>query len=196
MPLPRLRQRGGRAQLPVSGVLSGLRPASHSTKPSHEDLEPYRHAWGTWLTIDPGLQGTGYAVWRGTDCIRAGVLTVPNTHAWWKRAHMMSRSVQDVRLDPECVYVEHMAYFGGAKALGWRSGDLQRTVYLEGCIAGMWDLSITVPVTVRDWKGQLPKDVVIRRVKDRFGAERCARLGLTEHAWDAVGMGLWVLKAL
>ena len=148
------------------------------------------------MTVDPGLQGTGYAVWRRDRLSAVGVITPPRKGEWWDRAHYVAQNLRAILGMGDRVYVEHMEYFGGAKSMGWRTGDLQRTTYLEGCIAGSWAQSITIPVPVRDWKGQLPKDVVIARAKMALGTKQCQELGIETHAWDAVGIGLWVQNRL
>lgn len=149
-----------------------------------------------WMTVDPGLQGTGYAVWRYYDLTETGVIK-PRGKEWWERAHEVAQILYLRCTDAIVVYVEHMEYFGGSKNLAWKTGDLQRTTYLEGCIAGRFNEANTViPIPVRDWKGQLPKDVVIRRIQRELGKETCEDLGIVTHAWDAVGIGLWAQNRL
>jgi len=149
-----------------------------------------------WMTVDPGLQGTGYAVWRFYELKETGVIT-SKAKEWWERAYSIAGTLYLRGSFSEIVYVEHMEYFGGSKNLAWKTGDLQRTTYLEGCIAGRFnEANIVVPIPVREWKGQLPKAVVIRRIQKELGKEVCEDLGIVTHAWDAVGIGLWAQNRL
>lgn len=45
-----------------------------------------------------------------------------------------------------------------------------------------------------EWKGQLPKDVCQRRCEGKLSNEEKAVLPkrMSNHAWDAIGIGLWV----
>ena len=45
-----------------------------------------------------------------------------------------------------------------------------------------------VEVPVMQWKGNLPKAVVKKRVMEAFGLEK-----IPNHAADAAGIGLWVV---
>jgi hypothetical protein len=74
--------------------------------------------------------------------------------------------------------------------LGWAKGDLQKLCFLVGMLAGYFKTARSfTPVTPNEWKGQLPKQVVIRRLIKRFGATATA--DWQKDAWDAVGIGLW-----
>jgi hypothetical protein len=84
---------------------------------------------------------------------------------------------------------EYPAWHGGA--LGWQRGDLQKLVFLVGVFAGYFSRCKFTPVTPNEWKGQLPKDVVIRRLQKRFGPG--ATQEWSKDVWDAVGIGLWKL---
>lgn len=44
---------------------------------------------------------------------------------------------------------------------------------------------------VSEWKGQLPKRVVAKRIARAIGAEAEDGTIIETHAWDAVGIGLW-----
>jgi hypothetical protein len=41
------------------------------------------------------------------------------------------------------------------------------------------------------WKGQLPKTIVIDRLRRKLGRKQCDDLGIEKDAWDAVGIGMW-----
>lgn len=47
-------------------------------------------------------------------------------------------------------------------------------------------------VPIQEWKGQLPKDVVAKRIHKRLGKSVCDQLEIKSHAEDAVGLGLYL----
>ena len=154
------------------------------------------------MAIDPGLQGTGVAIWNSTSHvpIHCDVLNGPKGVDWIRRvdtiAVQVSRLVQQYQVDG--IVCEMMEFHGTAKsAMSWH-GDLQRTLILIGTIYGMTRIRcpffrLTPP---SEWKGQLPKSVTIRRVRRAIGREACRKLAITTHAWDAVGIGLWHKKVI
>jgi len=76
--------------------------------------------------------------------------------------------------------------------MGWQTGDLQKLTFLVGVLAGYFQSAVSfTPVTPNEWKGQLPKSVVIRRLQKRFGPG--ATQDWEKDGWDAVGIGLWKL---
>lgn len=79
--------------------------------------------------------------------------------------------------------------------MGWKTGSLQKLVFLVGVIAGYlpedWRIILVTP---SGWKGQLPKDVVIRRMTARYGTAVVKTLNVKTHAWDALGIGEWAWR--
>lgn len=97
------------------------------------------------------------------------------------------------------IYIEWPSFFGGS-ARGYASAARDDIVklsiatgyiiaWLEKCRGGR--PGEIIPVPVRNWKGQLPKDVVIQRIKKLLGTAACYRLGVKTHAYDAIGIGLY-----
>lgn len=66
-------------------------------------------------------------------------------------------------------------------------GDLFKLVYLIGQLSIGNGEFIPFMIAPREWKGQLPKEEVIRRIK-----KLCPNVGsaIGNHEADAVGMGL------
>jgi len=85
------------------------------------------------------------------------------------------------------VVCEYPSYHGSIR--GWATGDLQKLVLLVGVLVGYFHLASWTLVTPAGWKGQLSKEVVIRRLQKRFGPG--ATNDWTKDCWDAVGIGLW-----
>lgn len=156
------------------------------------------------LAIDPGLNSMGWAYWntnrianKGTTVLptRVGLLKAPRKLDLAPRALWLARTLQDELevLWPSGyghdIICEYPAWHG--QQMGWAAGDLQKLVFLVGVLAGYFSSSNFTPVTPGEWKGQLPKSVVIRRLIKRFGPARTA--DWEKDVWDAVGIGLWKL---
>jgi hypothetical protein len=94
----------------------------------------------------------------------------------------------------EVVAIETPMFMPGTRqgAMVALRGDLVKLAMLTGLLMGyLRDPCILVPVN--QWKGQLPKKVVERRVKDVITAKLAKRMELRSHMWDAVGIGLYAL---
>jgi hypothetical protein len=153
---------------------------------------------GNLMAIDPGLQGTGFAIWE-RDHPRVpqltGVVRGDGGKNWMRRVDRIAQEVADLadNYGVRLIVCEMMEMQQSARAkMAW-SGDLQRTLVLIGTIHGLTKsfcptFTLTPP---SEWKGQLPKSVTIRRVQKCVGRDNCERLGIKTHAWDAVGIGLW-----
>lgn len=151
------------------------------------------------LAIDPGLNSLGWAYWaplRHPSLVpdRVGLIKAPRKLDLAARAVWIARSLED-----ECtmenrgqrfdIVSEFPAYHGSP--MGWQTGDLQKLTFLVGVLAGFFDFAKFTPVTPGEWKGQLPKSVVIQRLQKRFGPG--ATRDWEKDVWDAVGIGLWKL---
>jgi hypothetical protein len=167
------------------------------------------------LAIDPGLNSLGWAYWyplsrKGMIPDATGLLHAPRRLSLTERARYLAIALEKEAMHPTMCGVHHSrlcgcfgrfiiadfdivseypAYHGRVK--GWDSGDLQKLVFLVGVIAGYFHKAMFTPVTPADWKGQLPKDVVIRRLEKKLGKEYTKNY--EKDIWDAVGIGLWKL---
>lgn len=154
------------------------------------------------LSIDPGIDW-GYAVWNshGTHFfklespIKSGVLWASKTITnWHEKLDVACRQfdtlLKDLIHPLERVIIEEPAYFqsaGGGVAA--RRGDLVKLALVTGAFAGIANckyMAVIELVPVTTWKGQLPKEVVIKRIREKLPKIK----GVTSHAWDAVGIGL------
>lgn len=171
----------------------------------------------TLLAIDPGINGTGWALWRGnakrpTAPDEVGVLRKRfesfDLASFWLTSELkkilrerrlicpvhLTRTCGCVR-DTSCIVVCEFPEFqtGAARSMGWMKGDLQKLTFLVGAIGQMaHDAGCQFePVPVSHWKGQLPKDIVTDRIIRLIGGIKCSQLGIKTHAWDATGIGLW-----
>lgn len=95
----------------------------------------------------------------------------------------------------EQVVIEMPEFQSGAgRQMGWKTGDLQKLTLLVGILAATAAraLANVQLVTPSQWKGQLPKDVVQRRLETHYGS-KLNKLNIQTHAWDALGIGAWAL---
>jgi hypothetical protein len=157
------------------------------------------------LFVDPGLLGTGWAFFPecwptiSSDRIQPegyrptawGVISVQDPRAdWVKRAHYIAKKFDDV------LYEHNVRYVGMEFPGVWKhslrsqvssdSGDLHKLTYLIGLLGcKVYNYTQQEPVLFAplEWKGQLPKDVVTRRVQKLCGTK------FSNHVGDAVGMG-------
>ena len=163
-----------------------------------------------YITLDPGLHSTGYAVFEGdTRWIEAGFnaeapveagLLQPDNDVFKEnpliRACNIGSKIFAIAsgYGVNKAFVEFPILFQSSYGhMAAASGDMQKIAATAGCFAGvLWDLCETAPVLVRTWKGQLPKKVVEKRIQKILGKEVCKTLDIQKDAWDAVGIGLWV----
>ena len=160
------------------------------------------------IAIDPGLGGTGWALWdrhhqmvpvatgvvrdtakddtlanRCWDLKEKLFLALSNADSGWHRASTF-------------VYIEMPQHMQSAAGIAAQAGAIYKLTFLVGYLAARLHPSTVIVVTPGDWKGQLPKAVVMGRVLNRLGPRVCERLQIKSHAWDAVGIGLWALGRL
>jgi hypothetical protein len=150
------------------------------------------------VAIDPGLNSMGWAYWARSPSdrppTRTGLIKAPRKLELAPRALWIAKELDtelfkwDSGIRSTDFVSEFPAWHG--IQLGWAAGDLQRLVFLVGVLAGYFkEAHSFIPVTPGEWKGQLPKSVVTRRLIKRFGP------GATQEwerdVWDAVGIGLW-----
>jgi Holliday junction resolvasome RuvABC endonuclease subunit len=150
-----------------------------------------------FMAIDPGLQGTGVAIWKGDAMVPmfTAVLRSHGATDWIDRTDSLALQVRALAKDHNIgqIICEFMEMHQSARAqMMWKTGDFQRTLFLIGTFHGVTRHRSTFTVVPpSEWKGQLPKSVVITRIKKLFGELPCRQLKIETHAWDAVGIGLW-----
>lgn len=163
------------------------------------------------LAIDPGLNSMGWAFWRAPrphnmltkDDDRpphfTGLIKAPRKLDLPKRALWIAKEIERESMSwgtlgggigvRNISIVSEFPEWMGIQ-LGWAAGDLQKLVFLVGMLAGYLHEARTFElVKPGEWKGQLPKSVVNRRLRRRFGAG--AVQDWDKDMWDAVGIGMW-----
>lgn len=160
---------------------------------------------GALLAIDPGTNSTGWAFWYQTkkkadlpELVGLCRGDMPDYgEAWWSRVDHRVRALESqigYLLKPQVsVFCEMPIFFSGTAGgvVAAESSSLQKLCFLVGSIAEMVRRrgGVFHPVSVAEWKGQLPKVVVITRIQKKFTIRRT--LSYSADIWDAVGIGLW-----
>lgn len=161
------------------------------------------------LFIDPGLGGTGWAFYSQISVIfpekhplKAGVAR-PKSNAKTalpiRAKEILSNLCASLETEhdillPNQVFIEYPEFWSDSllSTTAASKGDLIKLTFLSGYLAQYFTRlgAEIVLLTPADWKGQMPKDVMKRRVR------RATRRQYAEHAWDAVGMALSVQGVL
>ena len=144
-----------------------------------------------WMTIDPGLNGhTGWAKWYGNipTPYKTGVTKAWTGEHWEQEARLTALEILTASNGVNAVFIEMPEFWAGSvkSYTSTAKGDLFKLSFLVGCISAALG---TVPLnllTPRQWKGQLKKAMVDRRIFAAIGKE------YPEHISDAVGMGLFL----
>jgi len=163
------------------------------------------------LTVDPGLGGTGLAFWKDfTVWESEGVRPPDSVHSlrtgrqdshWWDRCIRLSKSFELIMRRyrwPGLVVVEGQELWSssGTSQASVGKGDMFKTAYLVGMIGhtvhGGRCICRLVPPS--QWKGQLSKQAVVKRIKRRLPDVEDACLA--DHVSDAVGLGLFLMGGL
>jgi len=165
------------------------------------------------ICIDPGLGGTGFAIFSGNkqDLLpeRTGVLhsTTKATQTNWslRQSEILARLIEVIEEVPLIennisvdVYIELPNFFRQKKGMTCATGkdggdsDLVKLAVMVGRLQETFLVFtkctkiVLVPVS---WKGQLTKYAVENRIRQRIG---CKKWEYGDHATDAVGIGLFV----
>lgn len=161
------------------------------------------------ITIDPGLRSTGIAIWISDAYAfdhelhpkEAMLLTSQSSMTWQEKAENIADQFDDLiferhRTNISSAHCEMPEYYSSLKgATAASSGSLFKLCFLVGMLGGICmkqgiDFHLIRPTK---WKGQLPKDVVQKRITRLLGKEKCRRF--SKDIWDAVGMGLFMKGA-
>lgn len=143
------------------------------------------------MAFDPGLDGTGWALFGGKEYMRSGVLR-PKGETWTDKVHWLVANLSEVMEDnyASAFVLEYPGYWAGnvKSVAAVNSGALLKLAFVCGAIytltkTEVLGLSVYV-ISPQDWKGNMPKELVMARIK--------AKLGKTfrDHEADAVGMCL------
>lgn len=153
------------------------------------------------VAIDPGID-TAIAVWRKTTDVNPIATATfcakktPRERGWLSLARNVTVQLQewlsDYELRGALGFIEEPAFFDTSSGhMVARRGDFCKLAMITG-----WEISIMTSfgitprlVGIANWKGQLPKTLVKKRIQKVLG-KAGVDLKLSEHAWDAIGIGL------
>ncbi|MDP2607273.1 MAG: hypothetical protein Q8S00_32450 [Deltaproteobacteria bacterium] len=157
------------------------------------------------LSIDPGVRQAGAALFENGELTTAwlskgdkeiaGLVTWPIATAWAVFEDIGAHTIPDAiqHLVMEIPYIYPAQFQKGDQQ------DIIQVALMNGALAGLF---LNVPgaeiVTYlpKQWKGQVPKDTMIERIKSKLDTEELSRVQIVEDKkhqkdiWDAVGVGL------
>lgn len=141
------------------------------------------------MTIDPGISGTGYAVWQDDILKDHGVITY-GYGDWYCKTQAIAKKLSTYAnfYKIKKAHIEYPAKFGGAGGdMVAAAGDLVKLAFFVGYTTNALGCPVEL-VEVIKWKGQLPKEIVKQRIKKLI--PNCKA---TSHDFDAIGIGLYTL---
>lgn len=172
-------------------------------------LQEYqKHITSYFGTIDPGARingGTGFAFFSITqkEPIQIADFSSLDTSLYIKRSewilHQLENRLNSLMLlygfhsNKIPIFIEEPQFFDTHKGqTAAKGGDLAKLIFMYGRLYDRiykTEGCFPVPLRIIDWKGQLPKANVLKRI------EKILKKKYTGDSADAVGMGLY-LKGL
>lgn len=144
------------------------------------------------LAIDPGLNGTAWALFRSGRFINSSTLRSPKDCKWPDSLAWFGSQVRQIANTnhADVVAIEWPEFHQSAGGMVVaKSGSLIKLTSLAGALYGFLNEFPVELVPVRAWRGQVPEAVIKKRIRRRLGDE--ADRIKTVHEWDAVGIGLY-----
>ena len=145
----------------------------------------------SFITVDPGLGGTGWAYFETAMSAPIHFGTVNDQKGTWpSRSKKIADEIAGIihGLGDPPVLMEWPGFWGGSvkSFSSMERGDLFKLCYLIGSISQSLMIlpRLVAPIL---WKGQMTKHMTKRRLIMRLGEEFN---NISEHCVDAIGMGL------
>ena len=190
----------------ASSVMVPLRVIAEETVPAKR-IRALRRT----LTIDPGWT-TAIAEWQGSLMPMMHVIGLPRAMRgkdadWGGQLKHMSTQFMNIleRISElghtlDTVIIEGVEMWEGnlISMTAARRGDTFRLASLAGAYAGVAGLVgfDVVMLTPRQWKGQLTKAATEARVKRRWADYGIEHEEMSDHEWDAIGLGFAAMGVL
>jgi len=147
---------------------------------------------GFWASIDPGLTGTGIAIW-----IKRNSIPVETYSLKYKTQKDYMSYIQEILYEHKVkwVIIEEVVYFSGSITgqVSTTSGatfKLSRFIGSLEMLLDFMDINHAL-VTPMKWKGQLDKKNTERKIRELLPNIDIKKGN--DHEFDAVGIGLNVL---
>lgn len=150
------------------------------------------------LAIDPGVTYCGCALFRDGILVAQHTPKISKDAPEVNRPFLMQNVVRDwiVETSPapaDLLVIEGMKIYP-PRIQKVPPADILAVQTIVGALLSMPCKKRLSPVAA-EWKGQLVKKVHHARIEGKLSAtEKLAAQGASEHAWDAIGLGLWALK--
>jgi Holliday junction resolvasome RuvABC endonuclease subunit len=144
------------------------------------------------LSIDPGLRKCGCATWTaGGELIAAWTARCSGRTRGPEAWRAIARAV--VAPPPRVVAIETMQVDGRTR--GKEKGILELSGVVGVLTARFWDSEVAA-YTPRQWKGNVPKEVMRARLRSRLTPAEMSRIDsrATHDAWDAIGIGAYYFR--
>lgn len=172
------------------------------------------------LAVDPGLDGLGCALFRDHELLQAWYSPGPSRKranrasrdgdgglargpkVWRDVANSIAWLRDDESTSPDRVVVELMKVYAGRGGFGKDPADLLELAGVNGAVVASFPDAEIGGVLARDWKGQVPKKIMLGRIRDwlarRSWGDRVLvyepEPALTHNAIDAAGLGMVALR--
>jgi hypothetical protein len=160
------------------------------------------------LAIDPGVKNCGWAIIREGNLQACGLLRETNEN-FVDNIGSMCNTLSNVWEEhisgtkmPQYMVIERMKIYNVSK------GDPNDLIPLSILAGSLWTtmkpLAVSFP-TAPEWKGSVPKDVLIERVRKNFSQTELAILqndietlpkSLIHNVYDAVCLGKWAASRI
>lgn len=144
------------------------------------------------MGIDPGIAGSGWAILQTSPLalLESGVIRGFKDDDWENKGFYIANKLSTIRSDYSLssICIEYPSFFQSAHGeMVARKGDLVKLAWFIGVLNATLKGSELVPVEI--WKGQLPKEVVNKRIVTILGKQKTYKL--KSHDWDATGIALF-----
>ena len=150
------------------------------------------------LTVDPGSKKAGVALFEPTGKLMTAWLV--EGRDWRETADAVMRTLPISAVNMSAVCIEKMQWYPESPV---PVEDLITLSLMAGRVTGLfsgWVGDNTFEYLPRQWKGQVPKDIMIERIKAELLDKETGRLKLpkdkskAKDVWDAIGIGLYHLR--
>jgi hypothetical protein len=169
-----------------------------------ESLERYTSK-EYFASIDPGKHACGVAVWSGGNLIWASWVKNPfaKTHGkerverWRDMGKMVAVHLQKWGRYGVGLILEIPQVYSGERDED--KNDLLDLAGVQGAIVGATGFDVEWSPVPREWKGQLPKEISVKRVEAKLSSEEKARIewpakSYRHNVYDAIHLGIVFLE--
>jgi hypothetical protein len=148
------------------------------------------------LCIDPGAKKAGASLWEPNGLFTGAWLG--RGKDWIETADDVCKQLPTSAIRVSVVVIEKMQIYRDTPLA--HANDCITLSLMAGRVAGLFPWAKTVEYYPSTWKGQVPKDIMIERIKAKLSHTEHKRVNLPRlkkgHAdvWDAVGIGQYHLR--